>query len=123
MAYAELAAASAFSFLEGASQPEALAERAAALGYPALALVDADGLYGAVRFYKAATEAGVRPLVGAALTLEDGARLADLEGETGGLVGLTGGGDGPLAADVVGGRREAARSALDRLAGLFGRDR
>src|SRR5262245_60312471 len=156
MAYVELAAASAFSFLEGASQPEALAERAAELGYPALALVDADGLYGAVRFYKAATEAGVRPLVGAALTLEDGARLpvlvetaegyrnlcrlltrvklraakgnararlADLEGETGGLVGLTGGGDGPLAADVVGGRREAARSALDRLAGLFGRDR
>src|SRR6516165_10650233 len=73
--YVELAAASAFSFLEGASQPEALAERAAALGYPALALVDADGLYGAVRFYKAAIDAGLRPLVGAALTLEDGARL------------------------------------------------
>src|SRR5262245_56522758 len=75
MDYVELATASAFSFLEGASQPERLAERAAQLGYPALALVDADGVYGAPRFHRAATEAGVRPLVGAALTLADGSRL------------------------------------------------
>jgi error-prone DNA polymerase len=75
MPYVELDARSAFSFLDGASTPERLAEQAAALGYPALGLLDVDGVYGAVRFYKAATAAGVRPLVGAALTLADGARL------------------------------------------------
>ena len=44
--YIELHAASAFSFLDGASLPEALVERAATLGYPALALLDRDGVYG-----------------------------------------------------------------------------
>jgi len=73
--YVELHAASAFSFLDAASSPERLAEEAARLGYPALALIDADGVYGAPRFYKAATERGIRPLVGAALTLASGARL------------------------------------------------
>jgi error-prone DNA polymerase len=67
--YIELHAASAFSFLQGASVPEALVERAAALGYPALALLDADGVYGAPRFHKAATQAGIRPIVGAELTI------------------------------------------------------
>ena len=56
--YIELHAASAFSFLQGASLPEALVERAAALGYPALALLDADGVYGAPRFHKAAAQGG-----------------------------------------------------------------
>ena len=42
--YLELHAASAFSFLDGASTPEALVERAAALGYSALALLDRDGV-------------------------------------------------------------------------------
>src|SRR5690349_4693150 len=68
--YVELHAASAFSFLRGASLPEALVERAAALGYPALALLDADGVYGAPRFHKAALAAGIRPLIGAELTIE-----------------------------------------------------
>ena len=53
--YIELHAASAFSFLQGASLPEALVDRAAELGYPALALLDRDGVYGAPRFHKAAT--------------------------------------------------------------------
>ena len=52
--YVELHASSAFSFLDGASLPEALIERAAALGYPALALLDRDGVYGAPRFHQAA---------------------------------------------------------------------
>ena len=56
--FIELHAASAFSFLEAASLPETLVERAAALGYPALALVDRDGVYGAPRFHKAARAAG-----------------------------------------------------------------
>ena len=53
--YIELHTASAFSFLQGASLPEALVDRAAELGYPALALLDRDGVYGAPRFHKAAT--------------------------------------------------------------------
>ena len=52
--FIELHASSAFSFLEAASLPETLVERAAALGYSALALVDRDGVYGAPRFHKAA---------------------------------------------------------------------
>jgi error-prone DNA polymerase len=67
--YIELHAASAFSFLRGASLPEALVERAAALGYPALALLDADGVYGAPRFHKAATRAGLKAIIGAELTM------------------------------------------------------
>src|SRR5215216_3507842 len=67
--FIELHAASAFSFLQGASLPEALVERAAALGYPALALLDADGVYGAPRFHKAAQQAGIKAIIGAELTI------------------------------------------------------
>jgi error-prone DNA polymerase len=73
--YTELHAASAFSFLRGSSLPEDLVARAAELGYPALALVDRDGVSGAPRFYKAARAAGIRPLVGAELSLEGGGVL------------------------------------------------
>jgi error-prone DNA polymerase len=69
--YIELSTASAFSFLRGASLPEMLVDRAAALDYPALALVDRDGLYGIPRFHKAALAAGIRPIVGAALSIAD----------------------------------------------------
>jgi error-prone DNA polymerase len=69
--YIELHAASAFSFLQGASLPETLVERAATLGYPALALLDADGVYGAPRFHKAAKQAGLRAIIGAELTIEN----------------------------------------------------
>ncbi|HXZ88641.1 MAG TPA: PHP domain-containing protein, partial [Candidatus Binataceae bacterium] len=69
--YVELRARSAFSFLEGASAPEDLAECAAALGYDALALGDRDGLYGAPRFYQAAAAAGIKAIVGAELTLDE----------------------------------------------------
>ena len=68
--YIELHTASGFSFLEGASLPEDLVAEAARLGYPALALCDRDGVYGAPRFHKAATEAGVRPLVGCEISLD-----------------------------------------------------
>jgi len=67
--YVELHCASAFSFLQGASLPEILIDRAAELGAPALALLDRDGVYGAPRFHKAALSAGVRPIIGAELTL------------------------------------------------------
>ena len=72
MSYIELHCASAFSFLEAASLPETLIDRAAELGYPALALLDRDGVFGAPRFHKAATAAGIRPIVGAELTISSG---------------------------------------------------
>src|SRR5437763_17202415 len=67
--YVELHAASAFSFLRGASLPEDLLQQAAALGLPAAALVDVNGVYGAPRFYQEAKRAGVRALVGAEVVL------------------------------------------------------
>jgi error-prone DNA polymerase len=69
VSYIELHTASAFSFLRGASLPETLVERAAALGYPAIALLDRDGVYGLPRFYQAAKSAGIRAIVGAELTI------------------------------------------------------
>jgi error-prone DNA polymerase len=73
--FIELHAKSAFSFLEAAALPETLAERAAALGQRALALVDADGVHGAPRFYRACTRLGLTPLVGAEVGMQDGGRL------------------------------------------------
>ncbi|MFN2444676.1 MAG: PHP domain-containing protein, partial [Vicinamibacterales bacterium] len=80
MSYIELHTSSAFSFLRAASLPEMLVERAAALGYPALALLDRDGVYGAPRFYKAAKAVGLRAIVGSELTIAsaaDGAQQAN----------------------------------------------
>src|SRR5437773_1732370 len=68
--YAELRAASAFSFLDGASLPEDLIYWAAQKDVPAMALVDTNGVYGAPRFYGAAKKAGIKALVGAELLLE-----------------------------------------------------
>src|SRR5262245_41782641 len=67
--YAELHCHSNFSFLDGASHPEELAEEAARLGLEALALTDHDGLYGVVRFAEAARTMGVPTVSGAELTL------------------------------------------------------
>jgi len=152
--YVELHTASAFSFLQGASLPEALVDRAADLGYPTIALLDRDGVYGLPRFHKAATTAGIRPIVGAELTLEspgqtgqtilpvlcesaagyqnlcrlitrmkmrapkgEGALTIDeLDGCTTGLVALAG-------RSALDGRRHGVGGLLDRLVGVFGRDR
>ena len=57
-AYAELHCHSNFSFLDGASHPEELAEEAARLGLAALAITDHDGFYGVVRFAEAARAVG-----------------------------------------------------------------
>ena len=71
MSYVELHACSAFSFLRGGSFPEQLAEVAAELEMPAMALLDRNGVYGAQRFSVAAREHGVRPIIGAELSMED----------------------------------------------------
>jgi error-prone DNA polymerase len=68
--YAELHAHSNFSFLDGASSPEALLEEASRLGLSALALADHDGLYGAVRLAETAESfPGVATVFGAELSL------------------------------------------------------
>ena len=74
--YVELHATSAFSFLAGASQPEALIERAAELGMPAMAMADRNGLYGVARFHTAAKRCGVQAHIGAEIAVSSfGQRL------------------------------------------------
>ena len=73
--YVELHAHSAYSFLDGASQPEELAARAAEIGYEAIALTDHDGVYGSLEFAHAAKDLGVRPITGAEVTLEGDAHV------------------------------------------------
>src|SRR5882724_8666660 len=75
MSYVELHACSAFSFLRGGSFPEQLAEVAAELEMPAMALLDRNGVYGAQRFSVAAREHNVRPIIGCELSMEDGSIL------------------------------------------------
>ena len=67
--YTELHCHSGFSFLDGASQPEELAAAAAAQGHEALAITDHDGVWGAMEFAQAARPLGVRPIVGAEVTV------------------------------------------------------
>jgi error-prone DNA polymerase len=71
--YVELRCRSAFSFLEGASLPEDLVAAAADGGHHTLALGDRDGVYGAPRFFAAARKTGLRPIVGAEISLASGA--------------------------------------------------
>jgi error-prone DNA polymerase len=78
--YVELHAASAFSFLEGASQPENLIRAAVEQGMPAMALLDRNGVYGAARFHTSAKANGVRAHVGAEIAVEElGPRLAPVD--------------------------------------------
>ncbi|MDQ2649719.1 MAG: PHP domain-containing protein, partial [Actinomycetota bacterium] len=67
--YAELHSHSTFSFLDGASSPEELAEEAARLDLQALAITDHDGFYGVVRFAEAARAVGLPTVFGAELSL------------------------------------------------------
>lgn len=67
--FAELHACSAYSFLRGASSPAEMVDSAAELGLEALALVDRDGVYGAVQFAEAAADSGIATIFGAELTL------------------------------------------------------
>ena len=69
-AYVPLWVKSNHSFLEGASFPEELVERAHALGLPAVAITDRDGVYGLVRAHMRAKELGIRVVTGAQLTVD-----------------------------------------------------
>src|SRR5438093_11651717 len=65
---------SCFSLKEGAFTPEQLVDQAAQLGMPAVALTDRDGLYGAARFVKACQGEGIKPILGASLTVREAAQ-------------------------------------------------
>src|SRR5512139_3904476 len=107
-AYAELHCRSNFSFLSGASHPEELVARAAALGYAALALTDECSLAGVVRAHLAAKEHGLKLIVGTECRLACGTRLALLAPDRRAY--------GALAALITTGRRRAqkGRYALAR---------
>jgi error-prone DNA polymerase len=181
MMYIELHARSAFSFLEGSSLPEEMAGMCARLSMPAMALLDADGVYGAPRFHMAAKKIGIKAHIGAEVTADLSAqshgdtenkkqrtfkkpsvsqsigsefrlpllvssrlgyqnlcrlitkmklrarkgegtvREEEMEEHAGGLVCLTGGADGPVAAALQRGGFEEARKRVEQLSGLFGR--
>ena len=170
--YVELHARSAFSFLEGATLPERLMQRAAELDMPAMALLDRNGLYGAPRVHTAALREGLRAHIGAEVAVRDAgervrppawlphrippepvrfallaetqtgyqnlcrlitryklregckaegaALVADVEEFSEGLVCLTGGDEGPLAAALARGGEDAARREVERLVRIFG---
>nr|NUR36837.1 DNA polymerase III subunit alpha [Sphingomonas sp.] len=66
--------------LEGAMEPKTIAERSAKLGFPAVALTDRNGLYGAMSFSDACFAKGVQPIIGAMLAV---ARPPEIGGEGG----------------------------------------
>ena len=76
--YAELHCLSCYSFLRGASHPHELVERAAELGYSALAITDECSLAGVVKAHVAAQELGIALIIGSELVLEEGVRLLAL---------------------------------------------
>jgi error-prone DNA polymerase len=172
--YIELHSASAFSFLEAGSSPEALIERAAELEMPAIAIADRNGLYGAARFHTSGKRSGVRAHIGAAISVssfgprlvppvwlphqsnaeparipllaesrtgyqnlcqlitqfkmreatkqEGAANCDDLEQYAAGLVCLTGGDEGPLAAALMRGGEDAGGDVVEQLTRIFGRN-
>ncbi|RLA58612.1 MAG: error-prone DNA polymerase [Gammaproteobacteria bacterium] len=78
MPYAELHCLSNYSFLRGASHPHELVERAAGLGYAALAITDECSLAGVVKAHVAAKELDIQLIIGSEFTLEEGIRLVAL---------------------------------------------
>ena len=89
MSYVPLWCKSNFSFLEGASHPDELVEQAHALGLPALALTDRDGVQGMVRAHVKARELGVSLIVGAEVTIDAEVAAADAAGVVPGSTGVT----------------------------------
>ena len=100
-AYAELHCLSNFTFLRGASHPEELVKRAAALGYRALALTDECSLAGAVRAHVAAKDVGLPLVIGSEIRLQDGPRVVLLATDREGY--------GNLAALITLGRRRTKK--------------
>ena len=89
MSYVPLWCKSNFSFLEGASHPDELVERASVLGIPTLALTDRDGVHGMVRAHVKARELGVSLIVGAEVTVDTEASAGVAPELVGGAPALT----------------------------------
>ncbi|MBI4869759.1 MAG: DNA polymerase III subunit alpha [Candidatus Wallbacteria bacterium] len=89
--YVELHSHSYFSFLRGASSPAELVQTAVEQGHDALALTDTTGLYGAVQFYRACQERGLRAILGAEIALDeaDAAHLVLLARDAQGYANLS----------------------------------
>ena len=102
-AYAELHCLTNFSFLRGASHPEELVARAAALGYAALAVTDECSVAGVVRGHLAAKEHGLKLVVGTELQLAEGPKLV--------LLATSRTGYGNLSELITRGRRSAAKGS------------
>ena len=98
-----------FSLLFGGSSIEDLVSRCAGLDMGALALTDRDGLYGAVRFWQAAQEAGIKPIIGCDLEVDRGTRLI--------LIAENGEGYRNLCRAVTESRLGESPLPFDRLAG------
>jgi error-prone DNA polymerase len=172
--YVELHAASTFSFLEGASQPDSLIERAVVLEMPAMALLDRNGVYGSAQFHTSAKRNKIQAHIGAEIAVsnlglrlmppawlphqqaeepirltllcesrrgyqnlcqlitqfkmrettknEGAATLEELQQYSSGLVCLTGGDEGPLAAALVYGGEDAGYKTVEQLTNIFGRE-
>jgi len=170
--YIELHASSAFSFLQAASQPESLIERAVELKMPSMALLDHNGAYGSARFHTSAQRNGIRAHIGAEISVSSfGPRLTppawlphqhkseparipllcesrlgyqnlcqlitkfkmrevtksdgaatfdDLQQYARGMICLTGGDEGPLAAALARGGEPEGREVVEQLTRIFG---
>ncbi len=171
--YVELHANSAFSFLEGASQPEALVRAAFEKDLPAIALLDRNGFYGSARFHTSAKQNNLRAHVGAEIAVaelgprltppaalphqhmpetarlpllctsrtgyqnlcqlitrfkmrqrgkaEGFAHMEDMAEFRDGLLCLTGGDEGPLAAALQRGGEAEGQKCVEQLTDVFGR--
>jgi error-prone DNA polymerase len=101
MSYAELHCLTNFSFLRGASHPEELVERAARLGYAALAITDECSVAGVVRAHVAARGHDLALIVGSEIRIEDGPRVV--------LLATNREGYGQLCRLITRGRRAAQK--------------
>ena len=72
-----------YSLLDGACRLDRLMERAHALKFPAIAVTDHGVLYGAVDFYQAARENGLKPIIGCEVYVAPGSRLDKKTGSGG----------------------------------------
>ena len=109
--YAELHCLSNFTFMRGASHPEELVERAAALGYKALAVTDECSFAGAARAHLAARSLGLKVIYGTEVTLRDGLKLI--------LLAKNREGYGNLSALVTLGRSRAEKGCYELQRGDF----
>ena len=156
--FVPLRVCSSYTMLDGAIDPKAIPKLARERGFPAIAMTDRNGLYGAMSFAGACRDAGIQPILGTTLGVQREAggvldwlvllaqdeagwlnlchlasaahldrplerdphvSLAQLEGHSGGLIALTGAGEGALARLLAEGRHEAARAYCQRLEALF----